>query len=153
LSTPTSSRPPSDIPGIPDPLGLIAAAVPLGVLVGTLVATATVLAVTIIRASTVPVPGASVGSTPQASVLLGGTFTAVVAAAAATWFALSPVSNVYRRAMFGTVSGFATVVVMLITAPVNQLLGQAGLAGLAAVCVAGILVLTRRLRAIRAAAR
>lgn len=153
MATPSPSRPPSDIPGIPDPLGLIAAAVPLGVLVGTLVATATVFAVTIIRAGTVPVPGAAIGSSPQATVLLAGTFTAVVAAAAATWLALSPVSNVYRRAMFGTVSAFATVVVMLVTAPVHGLLGNPGLAGLAAICIAGILVLARRLRSIRAAAR
>ncbi len=147
----TAPPPRSDIPGLADPLGLIAAAVPLGILAGTLIVTATVFAVTILRegiAATAPSP--QLQSSPVLYVLLGGTFAGVVLAAATTWSALSPVENTYRRGMFATVSGFATVVVMLVATPVHALLGRPGLAGLAGLCLVGVIVLARRLRRIRA---
>jgi hypothetical protein len=51
--------------------------------------------------------------------------------------------------MFGTVSAFATVVVMLVTTPVHAFLGRPGLAGLAGVCLLGIALLGRRVSRLR----
>ena len=145
----TPSEP--DAPGLPDPLGLIAAAVPLGILAGTLTVTATVFLVTVLRERAGGAPAANAASAPTLYVLLGGTFLGVLVAAATTWLALSPVRNAYRRVMFGTVSAFATVVVMLVTTPVHAFLGRPGLAGLAGVCLVGIGLLGRRVARLRAA--
>ncbi len=139
----------SDAPGIADPLGLIAAAVPTGVLAGTLTVTAAVFVVTLLREHTPAVPSANLAASPAAWVLLGGTLLGVLVAAATTWAALSPVHNPFRRAMFGTVSAFATVVAMLVTTPVHAFLGRPGLAGLAVLCVLGLLFLGRRLTRLR----
>ena len=146
-----TTSPEPDAPGLSDPLGLIAAAVPLGVLAGTLIVTATVFLVTLLRERS---PAAAVTNEPSAPalyLLLGGTFLGVLVAAGTTWVALSPVRNVYRRVMFGTVSAFATVVVMLVTTPVHAFLGRAGLAGLAGLCLAGLVFLGRRVARLRAA--
>lgn len=140
-----------DAPGFPDPLGLIAAAVPLGVLAGTLTVTATVFLVTILRERAGSALAANPASAPTLYVLLAGTFLGVLVAAGTTWLALSPVRNAYRRVMFGTVSAFATVVVMLVTTPVHAFLGRAGLAGLALLCVVGMMLLGRRVARLRSA--
>ena len=145
-----TTSPEPDAPGLPDPLGLIAAAVPLGVLAGTLIVTGTVFLVTLLRERS-PAAVASAPSAPALYVLLAGTFLGVLVAAGTTWVALSPVRNVYRRVMFGTVSAFATVVVMLVTTPVHAFLGRAGLAGLGALCLAGLVFLGRRVARLRAA--
>ena len=146
-----TNPPQSDVPGIADPLGLIVAAVPAGILAGTLTVTAAVFVVTLLRerasAAAAPNPAAS----PAAWVLLGGTLLGVLVAAGTTWAALSPVRNPYRRVMFGTVSAFATVVVMLVTSPVHAFFGRPGLAGLAAGCLVGLLFLGRRLTRLRVA--
>jgi hypothetical protein len=139
-----------DAPGLPDPLGLIAAAVPLGVLAGTLTVTATVFLVTLLRERA----AGAIAAGPAAStlyLLLAGTFLGVLVAAGITVLALSPVRNVYRRVMFGTVSAFATVVVMLVTTPVHAFLGRPGLAGLALLCIVGMTLLGRRVTRLRAA--
>jgi hypothetical protein len=140
-----------DAPGLPDPLGLIAAAVPLGVLAGTLTVTGTVFLVTILRERA---PGTAAPDPTAASplyVLLAGTFLGVLVAAGTTSLALAPVRNVYRRVMFGTVSAFATVVAMLITTPVHAFLGRPGLVGLALLCLVGITLLGRRVARLRTA--
>ena len=147
MTTPTEP----DAPGLPDPLGLIAAAVPFGILAGTLTVTATVLLVTVLREHAGGAPAADAASAPTLYVLLGGTFLGVLVAAAATWLALSPVRNAWRRVMFGTVSAFATVVVMLVTTPVHAFFGRPGLAALAGLCLVGILLLGRRVARLRAA--
>jgi hypothetical protein len=140
----------SDAPGIADPLGLIAAAVPAGVLAGTLTVTAAVFIVTILRERAPAALPADAAASPALYVLLGGTLLGVIVAAATTWAALSPIHNPFRRAMFGTVSAFATVVAMLITTPVHAFFGRPGLAGLAVVCLLGLLLLGRRLARLRA---
>ena len=136
----------SDAPGISDPLGLIAAAVPAGILAGTLTVTAAVFFVTILRERA---PAADAAASPALYVLLGGTFLGVLVAAATTWAALAPVQNPYRRVMFATVSAFATVVTMLVTTPVHAFLGRPGLAALALLCVVGLALLLRRLARLR----
>ena len=139
----------SDAPGIADPLGLIAAAVPAGILAGTLTVTGAVFVVTLLRERASGAPPADPGASPAAWVLLGGTLLGVLVAAGTTWAALSPVRNPYRRVMFGTVSAFATVVVMLVTSPVHAFFGRPGLVGLAALCLLGLLFLGRRLARLR----
>ncbi|MEO8227297.1 MAG: hypothetical protein ABI637_07680 [Gemmatimonadota bacterium] len=142
------------VPATPDPLGLVAAAVPLGILVGLLLVTATVLVVTLLRdvAIAAPAPAADLRSSPAFYVLVGGTFASAFFAATAVWFSLAPITNTYRRAMFSLVSAFATIVVMLVAAPVHAAFGRPGLIGLALVCVAGITLLARRVFRIRALA-
>jgi uncharacterized membrane protein len=141
----------SDAPGIADPLGLIAAAVPAGVLAGTFTVTAAVFVVTLLREQASGAPAADPGASPAAWVLLGGTLLGILIAAATTWAALSPVRNPYRRVMFATVSAFATVVVMLLTSPVHAFFGRQGLIGLAVACLLGLLLLGRRLARLRVA--
>jgi hypothetical protein len=139
----------SDAPGIADPLGLIAAAVPAGVLAGTLTVTAAVFVVTYLRAQGPVAPSAELASSPATVVLLGGTLLGVFVAGATTWLALAPIRNPFRRAMFGTVSAFATVVVMLITTPVHAFFGRPGLAALALACAVGLALLGRKLTRLR----
>lgn len=139
----------SDAPGISDPLGLIAAAVPAGILAGTLTVTAAVFFVTILRERAPAALAADAAASPALYVLLGGTFLGVLVAAATTWAALAPVQNPYRRVMFATVSAFATVVTMLVTTPVHAFLGRPGLAALALLCVVGLALLLRRLARLR----
>ncbi len=139
----------SDAPGLADPLGLIAAAVPAGVLAGTFAVTLAVIVVTYLREQAPTQLAADPAASPAAWALLGGTALGVLAAALVTWLALAPLRNPYRRAMFATVSAFATVVVMLVTTPVHAFFGRAGLAVLAAVCLAGLALLARRLRRLR----
>ena len=50
------------------------------------------------------------------------------------------------------VSGFATVLLMLVCIPINQLLGRPGLLVLLGVCVLAAALLTRRARRLGAAA-
>ncbi len=154
MSAPPPPNQPPDIPGIPDPLGLIAAAVPLGIVVGVLVVTAAVFGVTALRDQAPPMaPGAALQNSPATWLLFGGTLAGILLAGVATWIALSPITNWYRRAMFATVSGFATVVAMLLTTPVHAYFGRTGLVALAALCLAGIALLTRRLGRITRAGR
>lgn len=78
-------------------------------------------------------------------VLVGGTLTGIVVAGFATWTMLAPVRSTYRRGALSIVSSFATAAGMLVTMPVNQLLGRSGLVGLAVACAAGAVLLSRRL--------
>jgi hypothetical protein len=59
--------------------------------------------------------------------LFGGTLAGILIAAWAAWRLLGPISSPYRRGGLAMVSGFATVLLMLVCIPINQLLGQAGL--------------------------
>ena len=71
----------SDAPGIADPLGLIAAAVPAGILAGTLTVTAAVFVVTLLREGAPTAVTANPAASPTAWVLLGGTLLGVLVAA------------------------------------------------------------------------
>ncbi|MBA2627512.1 MAG: hypothetical protein H0U85_05830 [Gemmatimonadales bacterium] len=138
-------------PATPDPLGLVAASVPLAILVGLLVVTATVFVVTTVRDTNVTAAApASVASSAAFYVLVGGTFGAALLACLTAWISLSPITNTYRRGMFSVVSAFATVVVMLVAMPIHAAFGRAGLAVLGATCLTGIMLLARRVRRIRA---
>jgi hypothetical protein len=94
---------------------------------GLLVVTATVLGVDALRS------GPAESSPASAFYLLvGGTFAGILLAGYAAWRLLR-LTSVYRRGALSLVSGFATVLLMLICIPVHQLLGRTGLYCLLAV--------------------
>ena len=82
---------------------------------------------------------------PEAIALLGGTFLGLVAAAVTTWNLLRPTRNPWRQGMLGMVAAFATLVVSLVTIPVDMTLGRTGLAGLVAAAAVGCVLIGRRL--------
>lgn len=75
------------------------------------------------------------GSGP-AVVLLGGTLAALLTAAIATWRLLAPIQSPYRQGMLAVVSAFGTLVVSLVTLPIDRALGRPGLAAAAVVAFA-----------------
>jgi hypothetical protein len=122
-------------------LGFLAAALACAVAVGLVVVTATVLLVDALRG----------GAHPEALTLrlylvFGGTLAGIMIAAWAAWRLLEPISSTYRRGGLAMVSGFATVLLMLVCIPVNQLLGRAGLLILLGLSCITAALLARRAR-------
>ena len=78
--------------------------------------------------------------------LVGGTLGGIVGASYAAWRLLAPIGSVYRRGGLSIVSAFATVVLMLVCIPVNQLFGRGGLLLLLATSAALTLLLSRQAR-------
>ena len=78
--------------------------------------------------------------------LFGGTLSGIVLAGWAAWRLLYPIESAYRRGGLAMVSGFSTVLLMLICIPVNQLLGRTGLISLLALSAAAAGFLGRRAR-------
>lgn len=113
----------------------------MGALTGTAVVVAAVLGVVHLRAGN-PAARAGLGSAPG-TLLLAGTLGGMLIAAAATWLALAPLGNWFRRGMLGTVSAFATAVLMLLAIPVHARFGPTGLAALLVLCLGGALLLFR----------
>lgn len=103
-------------------LGFIAMAVLCAVSFGLVVITTTVLGVDALRTS-------STGNNLDLtfSLLVIGTLSGVLLASFSTWRLLAPLGSVYRRGGLSIVAGFATVLLMLICIPVNQLFGRSGL--------------------------
>jgi hypothetical protein len=85
---------------------------------------------------------------PALYLLFGGTFGGIVVAAAAAWWLLRPIQSTYRRGGLALVCGFATVLVMLITIPIHQLVGRSGLIALLIICALVSLLLAWRARRI-----
>jgi len=90
------------------------------------------------------------GSTPEfgapLALLLAGTMGGLLLAAVVTWHLLARVESAFRRGGLAMVSSFATVILMLVTMPLNQAAGRVGLLGLAAVAGGAGLLLARRAR-------
>ena len=107
--------------GLRGPLGFVAMAVLCAVSFGLLVITVTVLGVDVLRASS---RGGNLDLT--FSLLVVGTLSGILLASFSAWRLLAPLST-YRRGGFSIVAGFATVLLMLICIPVNQLFGRPGL--------------------------
>jgi hypothetical protein len=103
-------------------LGFVARAVSCAVSFGLVVITATVLGVDALRTRTGP---ANLDLT--FSLLAIGTLSGILLASFSAWRLLAPLESVYRRGGFSIVAGFATVLLMLICIPVNQLIGRPGL--------------------------
>ena len=80
------------------------------------------------------------------ALLLAGTMGGLLLAGVVTWHLLTPIDSAYRRGGLSMVSSFATVILMLVTMPLNQAVGRAGLLGLTAVAAAAGLLLARRAR-------
>ena len=124
-----------------DPIPLAVCAVGSAVAAGLAVVSATTLGVDALR----PAGGAPDLGLPF-QLLLWGTLTGLALAAGVAWRLLSPLGSAYRRGGLALVSAFATVIVMLICIPVNQLLGRAGLAGLIGLSIVVSALLARRAR-------
>lgn len=123
------------------PVSFLAAALTSAVSAGLLVITATVLAVDALQPSGRP------GNLDLSFYLLvGGTLAGILLAAAAAWRLLAPVESIYRRGGLSIVCAFATVLLMLICIPVNQLLGHTGLILLLGFCGITAIFLARRAR-------
>jgi hypothetical protein len=106
-------------------LGFVAAALAGAVSAGLMVVTATVLLVESLRGEAYPE-----SLTFRLYLLFGGTLTGILIASGVAWRLLGPVTSAYRRGGLAMVSGFATVVLMLVCIPINQSLGRAGLLAL-----------------------
>lgn len=128
----------------PSPLVAVATGVAAAVALGLAFVTATVLAVRILTRA--PDPGAGPDLGLPFYILVGGTLGGVLLAALVAWRLLGPVASTYRRGGFAVASGFATVLLMLVCMPVDQLLGAAGLAGLLGLSAALGLVLAWQAR-------
>jgi hypothetical protein len=88
---------------------------------------------------------------PAATVLLAGALATLIAPMLTAWMLLSPVDVTYRRFGFSMVSGFGAIVVSLVSVPVNEFLGMAGLAGLLVLSLLLMLLLGRKVSRERAA--
>jgi hypothetical protein len=75
--------------------------------------------------------GGAPGLAP-ALLLFGGTLGGVLVAGLLAWRLLAPIGSLYRRGALAVVSGFATILFMLVSIPIHQTMGRPGLAGLAA---------------------
>jgi hypothetical protein len=127
------------------PVRFVAVVVSCGVSVGLLVITATVLGVDALRTD-----GHPANLDLSFYLLVGGTLSGILLAAYAAWHLLAPVGSTYRRGGLSIVCAFATVVLMLICIPVNQLLGRTGLFilfGLSGVAALGLAHRARHLGA------
>jgi hypothetical protein len=114
----------------------VAVALATAVSVGLLVISGTVILVDALRRGNQP------GNLDLSFYLLvGGTLLGILGAARAAWRLLAPVGSVYRRGGLSIVSAFATVLLMLVCIPVNQLFGRIGLLVLLAGSAALALVL------------
>jgi hypothetical protein len=121
----------------------LAAALSGAIAIGLVVVTATVLLVDLLKRGTY-----QDNLTLRLYLLFGGTLAGILAAATAAWRLLQPIPSLYRRGGLAIVSGFATVLLMLVCIPIHQTFGQAGLLvtmGLSGIAAAVLAVRSRRL--------
>jgi hypothetical protein len=119
----------------------LAAALACALSAGLMVVTATVLLVEALRGEV-----NQENLTLRLYLLFGGTLSGIVLAGWAAWRLLYPIESAYRRGGLAMVSGFSTVLLMLICIPVNQLLGRTGLIILLALSAVAAGFLGRRAR-------
>jgi hypothetical protein len=121
----------------------LAAALTGAIAIGLVVVTATVLLVDLLKR------GADQDNlTLRLYLLFGGTVGGILAAAGTAWRLLQPIPSLYRRGGLAIVSGFATVLLMLVCIPIHQLFGRTGLLvtmGLSGIAAAVLAVRSRRL--------
>jgi hypothetical protein len=122
-------------------LGFLAAALASAVSAGLTVVTASVLLVETLRSE-----AQQENLTLRLYLLFGGTLSGIVLAGWAAWSLLGPIQSAYRRGGLAMVSGFSTVLLMLICIPVNQLLGRTGLIILLGLSAIAAALLGRRAR-------
>jgi hypothetical protein len=134
------------------PVGLAATAATSAVAAGLAAIAATVLGVRALHdpGAVPPEAGLAAIGFPY-YMLVFGTVGGIVIAGIVAWTLLEPLGSTYRRGGLALVCAFATVILMLVCRPVDQLLGKPGLAGLIAVCLAVALLLGRRAWRVRSA--
>jgi hypothetical protein len=132
-----------------DPIRLALLAMGSGMAFGLGVVSLTVLGVDLLRPVTPP-PAIATG--PAFYLLVFGTVVGLVAAGLVTWWLLDPIPSVYRRGGLSLVTGFATVLPMLLCIVANQLAGRAGLMALALTAFLVAVWLGARARRVAAAA-
>jgi hypothetical protein len=133
----------ADSPAPSDPIVLAAASMAFGILLGTGVTTATLLAVRTLQVSAPP-PATPDPFAGAGLVLLIGTFAGPLVAVVASWTLMTTVESPYRRGMLATVAGFATVLAAIVAIPLDHYLGRPGLLGYLVLCGAGSLAVARR---------
>jgi hypothetical protein len=102
-------------------LDLLATALASAVAAGLMVITGTVLVVDMLRT------GGDSTLSLRFYILVAGTLAGLVLATGMAWGLLGVIGSTYRRGGLAIVCGFATVVLMLICVPINQVLGRTGL--------------------------
>jgi hypothetical protein len=132
-----------------DPIGLAAASAGAGMASGLAVISITVAVIGLVHQ---PTPAADPALGLPLALLLAGTLGGLLLAGVTTWHLLARIESAYRRGGLAMVSSFATVVLMLVTMPLNQVAGRAGLLGLAVLAIGVALLLVRRARRLGAAA-
>ncbi|MBA3521856.1 MAG: hypothetical protein H0T90_05070 [Gemmatimonadales bacterium] len=105
--------------------------------------TATVLLVDLLRA---PAGSSSPDLGAPLYLLFAGTLGGIALSAVVAWQLMEPFSSTYRRGGLAVVSAFATVLLMLVCMPVNQLFGRVGLLVLLGIAILIAFLLTRRAR-------
>ena len=128
-------------------VGLLATAMVSAVSVGLVVVTITVLVVDLLR--TAPHPE---NLTLRLYLLFGGTVAGLLTAALAAWRLLRPIESPYRRGGLAVVASFATVLLMLVCIPINQMLGRPGLLILLVLSCVSAALLARQATRLGAAA-
>ena len=127
-----------------DRVGLAFLAMAIAIAIGIGLITVAVWVVSTLLADA-PASDTPVVDGPAFYVLVVGTLSGIVAAGLITWTLLSPLRSTYRRGGLSLVSAFATAGGMLVTMPINQIAGRAGLVGLVVLCAAVAWLLSRRL--------
>jgi hypothetical protein len=130
-----------------DPIRLALLAMGSGMAFGLTAVSLTVLGVDLVRPAT---PPPSLATGPAFYLLVFGTLGGLVLAGVVAWRLLAPIPSLYRRGGLSLVTGFATVLPMLLCMVANQVAGRAGLAGLALVALAVAIALA--MKALRAGA-
>ena len=121
-----------------DSVGIAIGGGVFGVGIGVCLNGLVVFSVRTIQANRPPPPSTRLDlNSPEALLLLFGTFGACLAAAVAAWIAMHQIRNPYRQGMFAIVTFFASFLFSLLTQFVDQTMGRSGLLGLSVVAALG----------------
>jgi hypothetical protein len=135
---------PGRAPGEPQPppgqVGVAARSIIFAVLFGTGLMAVALWGVRTMQLAD-PTPPAPGTFGPAGLILVTATLGGPVVAAAAAFALMAPIGSYYRRGGLAMVGGFATVLVALVTMPVDQRFGRPGLLVLAACCAVSCLLL------------
>jgi hypothetical protein len=126
-----------------DPIRLTLLAMGSGMAFGLAVVSLVVLGVDLLRPAS---PPPSLATGPAFYLLVLGTLAGLVLAGAVAWRLLAPILSTYRRGGLSVVTGFATVLPMLLCMAANQLAGRSGLLALAGLALLAALLLGRGAR-------
>ena len=145
LSEPGTNRavPQSLNPSITkDLVPLAFSTVGLGVLLGTAIMTGFLL---VNRALVQQLPSSATpdANQPAATALIVGAMGTLIVPVLTSWALLSPIDSAYRRGGLSMVSGFGAILVSLISVPLNEAFGVAGLVGLLTASLVACLLLSR----------